>query len=202
MRKISVEYAVLLIVFITMVISCKSVNTKTNSTTRTNSAPDSIFLSIHALDLTEDMSAISSKHDELTLLVYEVSDSAKFLQLVYSASFILTREGRKQVSWANSSDLVGKTYSIVLLERDTDQSTDEIENAVRNQYVDIEKHFLKQGNFGIENYLGDNDILGIKKIETLGQTDKIDFELRGFFKLDKFEYLLRISKNEEVASTH
>lgn len=182
------------VLLISLNYSCKSSQSSSRGfESAISEMPDSIFLSVKGLDLTEDMSQMSSKNDEVTLLFYELFDSEKQVKLVYSTSFTLTQNLReKRLSWQFDDRLKNSTYLVVLIERDTDQTTQEVEDLITKQYFEIEGYFSKQGNFGIEKYIGDNDIIGIKSIGRLVSNQPIDLEFKGFFKLDKYNYLLSV----------
>lgn len=167
-----------------------------NSLSDQLASPDSIILRVQALDLTEDMSLVSSKNDEVVILIYEVIDSLKQVKLVSIGSFVLTNQkNNRKLAWANSENLSGKVFSIVIVERDTEESNSQIESTVKSKYFEIKDHFVKQGNFKIEKYLSDNDIIGIKAVHDFDKIDKLDFEFSGFFKLDKYIYQMTLSKN-------
>jgi hypothetical protein len=184
-----------LILIVVLSNSCKQSQSITASEDGYQYIPDSIKLIIQAVDLTEDMSSLSSKNDELTILIYEVIDPAKLVVLKYSNSFTMTkRSDFKKLAFSNSFNVNGKTYSVVLIERDTDQTTDEIEKMVSSRYFELTSYYLKNGNFGIEEFLDDNDIVGIKIINDLGGNNEVDFRFSGFFKLDKYEYRLTVVK--------
>jgi hypothetical protein len=177
--------------------SCKQSQSISSSLDVYQNTPDSIKLIIRAIDLTEDMSSLSSNNDELNILVYEVIDSLKRVSLKYSSSFTLTKQSNiKQLSYFNTDNLSGKIYSIVLIERDTDQSTNEIEKMISSRYFEIASYYFKKGNFGIEEFIGDNDIIGIKSIHEMDRSETVDFGFRGFFKLDKYEYRLTLMKSQ------
>ncbi len=186
-----------LIIVVTLNNSCKQSQSLSSSLEEYQNRPDSIRLIIRAIDLTEDMSSLSSNNDELTVLVYEVIDSLKRVSVKYSSSFTLTKLSNiKKVSYFNSDDLKGKIYSIVLIERDTDQSTDEVEKMVSSRYFEIVSYYFKKGNFGIEEFIDDNDIIGIKSINDIEKSKAVEFGFNGFFKLDKYEYRLTLMKSQ------
>lgn len=97
------------------------------------------------------------------------------------------------MSWAYNKKQEGTEISILLHERDTDQSETDIDSLIRLHYFSLCAHFAKQGNFDIESYLGDNDIIGIKNFSHFykGMQDK--FGYNGVFKLDQYDYRLSVT---------
>lgn len=184
---------VVTLIVLTLLLSCRSNKSIFDSGLAQYHQPDSISIEIIANNLTEDMSSVSSKNDEVTVLVFEVNDSIKHTDLIYSASFTLTSSSnKKKVAWSNQLDLTGKNISILVIERDTDQNAEEIISSISSKYFEITSFYKTNGNFKIEPLLGDNDIIGIKTLSNFENKNVFNFQFRGYFKLDKYEYLLSL----------
>lgn len=176
--------------------SCKGANT--NSSTFATVVdktvlPDSFLLSVKALDLTEDLNALSSKNDEVLVLAYSIHDSLKRATLLHRESFVLTgQDNVRLVRWLYQKNLTGEYLSILLIERDTDQSESDIEQLVRNNYFKLVVLFRAKGNYGIETIIDDNDFIGIRTFDQLYKEREDKFEFKGIYKLDKYDYKLSL----------
>lgn len=155
---------------------------------------DSIYLTVRAIDLTEDMSSLSSKNDELTVLVYLASYSTDQMRLLFSnSSTVNAQKNTIQMVAVNLGDLSGKKLRMVMIERDTDGDLIELETKVRSQYDDLINHYRTQGNFGIEKYIGDNDVIGIRDVAPVYKGLFMKFDFEGTFKLDRYRYQVNLS---------
>lgn len=183
----------LVILLMILANSCQSHKVNYGTDLSDYSQPDSITLKISAHNLTEDMSSISSKNDELTILIYELGNLSESANLIYTTSFVMTSASNiKKLSWPNNIELKGKSISILILERDTDQSHDEIVNSIGHRYFEIANFYKVNGNYKIDSIIGDNDIIGIKTLSDFEKQKIFTFEFRGYFKLDKYEYSLQL----------
>ncbi|MCW5912934.1 MAG: hypothetical protein KIT62_17825 [Cyclobacteriaceae bacterium] len=178
-----------------LLLSCKSASVIQHAVNAEGASGkvDSVFLEIRALDLTEDMSPLSSQNDEIVMLVYDTGSSAGEIMLLLGGSFTVTKENNlRSIAAGNLTDFAGE-LTIVMLERDTDHSVEQLDEMVRLHFGDLLKHYQRNGNFGIEKFIDDNDIVGIKTIASVQPNMTVNFDFKGIFKLDKYHYKLIFS---------
>ncbi len=166
-----------------------SYSTKANESIRKS---DSITVTIEALDLSEDMSRISSKNDEIFLLIYQWEDSLELGPTNFHMSTILS-EGQRLES-VTKPFLVSESsaYFLILIERDSDRPLTQIDPIIRVHHKVIRDAFKTRDYKLVESYLGDEDVLGYSKVlfDEAGRTAPITF--KGIHRLDTFEYLISI----------
>jgi len=148
---------------------------------------DSLSISITAKNLSEDMSRFSSGEDELLLLLFE-NDSIQLSDPILIQKFnfsTIDSTQRVQISYRESNELV-----LFLLELDSDTPEVQIVPIIRIQYLKILEAFRERNYNKLEQFLGDEDILGIEKIDINRQQH---LQLKGRYKLDKYSYELSFS---------
>jgi hypothetical protein len=154
---------------------------------------DSISVTINAINLSEDMSTLSSKNDEMLLLVYDFSDTSKLSSPLLADYFVLDSATRKkQVQFSSieaSHDVI-----LVLAELDTDKAPEQVEKLIRKNFFLIMDCLDKKDLIALQKYIGDDDIIGIKVIKEVDRTKGIDFSFQGRYKLDKFLYKIEVKK--------
>lgn len=181
-----------LLFFITLnfISACQVAKTNQSSQSLINHqlAPDSIQLKIEALNLSEDMSKLSTKNDELLILIYDQNDSAALGSPLFERQITLD-QSRRSVIWVLAKDkFVRDKLLFVLIEQDTNKPMVQIEALVRVNYQRLMKAHLTKDYSEIQRYLGDEDIIGIKKISKL----PIAFSFHGIHKMDMFEYKINL----------
>lgn len=158
------------------------VNTKPSVSKQT--LPDSLNITIVAKNLTEDLSSFSSKKDEVIILLYKSDSSLQTPFLV--KEHIFTKRGDSLNFKVHKTALQHSLF--VLLEKDTEDTISVIENRFRKNHLKIE-HAHKNSDYGLlEKLLGDDDVIGIKKINETPTS----FNFSGVYKLDRFEYNVSI----------
>ena len=158
-------------------------------------ATDSLYLSIEAINLSEDMSRLSTKNDEILILIYELKDSLELDQFLYNKHLKLDDKNRSKKVWLSTNRELSKSRLILfLIEQDSETPIEQIDPIIRVHYKQIINAY-KSGNYlKIEKYLGDEDVLGIKTISKLDSETPAQFNFKGIHKLDKYEYSVSIEK--------
>ncbi len=162
-----------------------------------NSSEDTLTITVHAINLSEDMSTLSSKNDEVLLLIYSFDDTIKLNTPLLNEYFVMDSINRKKemsffVSY-NTHDLL-----LLLAELDTEREPDQVEKLIRKNFKEIMDCINKRDLIAIKKYIGDDDILGIRMIKKAEHTKGITFPFQGRFKLDKYLYKIELKRQGEV----
>lgn len=149
-------------------------------------------IQIEATDLSEDMNTLASGNDELITLIYHLDSSKTLKEPVYIQEFEFDKENKFiELSTRISSEQKCQIM-IVLLERDTERPLKQIDPIIRIYYREIMEAYQKHDLLTIRELLGDEDILGIRKLH-LPLSAKMSFRFRGRLKMDKYEYHLKVN---------
>ncbi|KXX70744.1 hypothetical protein [Flammeovirga sp. SJP92] len=143
-----------------------------------------ITLSISSSDLSEDFSILSSKNDELLFLVYEDKDDVLDNPvLMKEFNFDSTQ---MDISFFHQLDL-SKSYVYFLIELDSRRNHLQIDPIIRLHYKKIAHCFRESDYLCVEEYLEDEDVLGIGtfKIPTAN-------EIEGVYKIDSYKYKIKV----------
>lgn len=153
--------------------SCKS-----SKPTQLPPLPDTITVVIKAINISENF---TSQDEVIVLLHNELTDS------VYHASLYTFNKGSQIYFDVPSKFLIQSTIS--LIEQDDYRSIQEVQTQFIPNFKLIQQVHKQQNYAELENLLGDNDIIGIKRIKNRPS----DFNFSGIHKLDKYEYSIRFS---------
>ena len=125
---------------------------------------ESVQLIVRSTNLSEDMSTLSSNDDEVAVFIYNYSDSTITAPPVFSAYFILNKNKMSDtLHYADKISEQNNSVIFFLLEIDSDKKLDEIESEVRMNYKGLINAYNKKDYTEIEKYIGDDDLMGIKK---------------------------------------
>jgi hypothetical protein len=147
---------------------------------------------IRGVNLSEDMSTLSSRNDEMLLIIYTYEDSTSVSPPVVMEYFVLdslTKERSITVPCLTNQVL------ILLLELDTQRSPEQIEARVRPNLQQLQNFHKANDRNGIQKLIGDEDIMGIRLLPTL--CAKRSFSFSGRYKLDKFSYTLVLGERKQ-----
>lgn len=146
---------------------------------------DSITVSIQlrANNLSEDFSVVSSKSDELMLIIYEYeNDSTVLTEPVLVESFFLNENKNEKMSDWKLLNL-DLEYIFFLIEMDSDKTIYQLDPVFRIYFPEIINAFKGRDYLSIEKFLGDEDLLGYARFSIPSS-----HQLQGVYKLDKFDY--------------
>lgn len=150
---------------------------------------------IRGVNLSEDMSTLSSRNDEMLLIIYAYEDSTSVSAPVVMEYFVLdslTKEKSITVPCSPNQAL------ILLLELDTHRSPEQIEARVRPNLRRLRNFHKANDRNGIQQLIGDEDIMGIRLLPAL--CGKRTFSFSGRYKLDKFSYTLVLGEGKLPAN--
>jgi hypothetical protein len=148
---------------------------------------------IQAIELSEDLSPLSTKRDETMLLVYEVNDSLTPVKLVQIQSFMPV--GNEVMTTGLNYNPSGKQLMAVLIEMDTDKSENALEAEVSTQLKKLYDIYTSRDLLKRRDALGDDDLLGMYLVKNMkpGRRTKIIFE--GVHIMDRYKYRLDLEWN-------
>ena len=145
---------------------------------------DSVNVKILSTDLSEDMSVVSSKNDELLILVFKFSDSlGQLSKPSFIQEFVFDeRQMEMEGFWlTNRSDSMA--YLFFLLELDSKKTEVQISPVLRVHYKRVIECYNQRDYNCIQKFLGDEDVLGYGYF-----TVPSKHELNGVYKLDRYTY--------------
>ena len=156
---------------------------------------DSFRITIEGINLSEDMSRLSTKNDEIFVLVYEYFDSLQLNEPLVSKKLLLAGKGATKTFRASvKQELNIDRLLLLLIEQDSERPKEQLDLIIRVYHRELMEAYHSNDYERIEKYLGDEDVLGIKVIEKFGKNDAVEFKLTGVHKLDKYEYNVKISR--------
>lgn len=145
-------------------------------------------LKINALNLSEDLSRLASQNDEILILGYKNQDT---LSDVFIQEYLIFEEEQKSHTIPLDSRLFAEGELILfVLEIDTELRPQEIEKMVRMNAAEIENTFSKNDRVTLKSLLGDDDLLGIARINQESLKFSHTYNIIGTHKLDRYEYEL------------
>lgn len=148
---------------------------------------DTIQIFISSSNLSEDMKFSATKDDELLLIIYSLSDSSTTLgpPLFMERCSLSLNKMKDTLNWVKPQ--LEDPYALFLIELDSDKTNFEIDPVLRVYYNEIIQCKKLKNYTCIEQYMGDEDILGTY----LGNLNSA-IQLKGTHKLDKFDFTLEI----------
>jgi hypothetical protein len=150
---------------------------------------DSLKVTIDVSNLSEDVSG----NDEVLILCYLDTDTLNLNapMFLWRLNFP-SKNSSRQFNIKLKQDVTDKPLLLFVLEQDSDLPAQKIDSILRVSHLDIRKLFVGRNYTGIEKYLEDEDILGIKSISKLNCPEPFVVSLLGIYKLDRYEYLVKL----------
>ncbi len=139
------------------------------------------------------MSTLSSKNDEVLVLLYSFDDTLKLREPILSEYFVLDSANRKKTMIIPTPDRSSDAL-FVLAELDTERSHDQVEKLIRKNFKAIMSCLEKRDLVTLKQFIGDDDIIGIRTIRPNNLSNGIAFSFQGRYKLDKFLYRIEIKQ--------
>lgn len=125
---------------------------------------DTTRVKVEAMNLSEDMSNMSSRNDEIIVLVYDFTDTTKLAKPLAAEFFVLDSLHRSRefsVAGANNKS----TLLFFLVEQDTEKPVSQIEITFRKHFKEIIKLVEQRNRMALEKLTGTDDLMGYKIIE-------------------------------------
>lgn len=164
------------------------------------SKQDSVFITLHAINLSEDLSRLSSGNDEILLLIYQCLDTTILDYPVFSEQLLFTDTDRvKKINFKSQDISTENSLLIILIERDSETPLEQLDPIIRIQLSRLLSAFGSNDYLELEKYLGDEDLLGMKFLHNFKLHPQANFSFEGIQKLDKFEYQVSIDESAKGA---
>ncbi len=178
--------------------ACKTPQKVLKKTTKTlpvyRSSKNDLNISINAIDLSEDMSLLSTKNDEVLILIYTFTNSGVLDSPVLSKELVFDKRIRlKEVEFSPNKNLLKDGGLFFLIEKDSEATIEQLDPIIRIHYQKIIRAFESKDYLEIERYLGDDDLLGVQVIPELGNTP-IQLKFSGTHKLDSYDYQITLEQ--------
>ncbi len=162
--------------------------------------PDHISIeSLTAVNLSEDMNEVSTKEDEILLLILLVKKQEAQFQVLFEWTHEYTFRNRNEVSPISknipitSSTNKGEQLLFFLTELDNEHSEQSVINALKEAVLQT-NDFSLLDKATIDRSLGHDDLLGFHalNLNTLHSKSSNSIQFKGLQLFDRFEYLLKI----------
>lgn len=148
-------------------------------------------IEILGINLSEDGSRLSSNNDELLILVYNSAIVPTISSPLFMTYVILDTEKRKANIEIDKS-LIDKNLIFTLVEVDTEKNIEDIASLVTQNLSELMEAHQNQDRIAQIEILGDDDLLGIKKISKGELYMPFSFTIKGVHKIDRYEYRVNI----------
>lgn len=166
------------------IFSCHPTQPKAPLTSEVAS-PDSLKITLTAHNLSEDLTG----NDEVLIFLYRDKDTLSLDSPIFENRFTMPAKGSSRVlKFRIGEDISNATLIMFLLEQDADWPIRKIDSTLRASHRAIEKEFVRRNYTGMEAYLGDEDVIGIKRIPPLQCAGRYNANFAGIYKLDRYEY--------------
>ncbi len=131
------------------------------------------------------------------ILIYSYETLPELSSPVFSRIFTLSDRSNEltldgEANWIDEND----TYLFFLVERDSGAGIEQIDPVIRVHHQRILEAFKAKDYIELEKYLGDEDLLGFKTISGIEMNKGNEFDISGFYKMDKYEYSIKIEPNK------
>jgi|GEM_PF-3213904 len=178
-----IRYRILPLFFLLFVVSCVTPSAvQIPEYLNQKIFKDKDVLYLEAINLTEDASVLSTKDDEVLIFFYRL-DGDELGELLFSKNQVFSKGSFNHV--VINCEEGDEGYLLVLLEQDSDLSIDAFDGIIRAHIDQMKKDQVNKDYESIESYLGDDDIIAIQKIATIGNQS---YDHQGSHRGDRFHY--------------
>lgn len=141
----------------------------------------------------DNLSENLTGNDEILVICYLYRDSLTLDEPLFTQKLrINSKNLSRKFQLKLNKDIVNQSMLLFLIEQDSETPLQQIDSTLRVNYRDVMVEFKKRNYSGIEKYLGDEDILGYEMISAMDYNAPNLYHFSGVYKLDKFEYWLKI----------
>lgn len=189
------KYLILIIPI--LILSCsKRIFNQVGAKSNTQKKENNLQLKciVTGIDLTEDVSAVSTQNDELLFFVYADSTGQIVPDIILQKYFVIDKWNLEKIIELNSIHSNTSSLTFVLIEQDTEKNLSQIEPVVRLNIEKLIKAEAERDIRTINRLLGDDDLIGIKKLQSRHfKKRKKVVKFRGIHLFDSFEYKIEIN---------
>lgn len=144
---------------------------------------DKDLLYVHARNLTEDASVLSTQEDEVLIYLYQHLNGGSLVPL-FSAAHVFSKSSPEFYEVLNL-EITSDNLLLVLLEQDSDKTIEEYHDIIKTNSRQMTLHHSVKDYKAIESYLGDDDIIAIQWIK---YHDNQMYIHHGSHRGDQYEY--------------
>lgn len=147
-----------------------------------------IEIKIVAHDLSEDMTILSSNDDELLFLMYELNKNESLEPPLLSRRFLMD-SAQTEVSFSvKDASFQDNEFLIILIEQDSETPIEQLDPIIRVHHHQLLNSYQDHDLAVIKKYLGDEDLLGISKIDRGILSESTPVQFKGFHRGDSYNY--------------
>ncbi len=179
-----------------LISGCRGIRNTDNSQKPlvTITTSDTVGIYIKALDLSEDMSRVSTEDDEILLLLYELTTADQPGPLLLSKKMAFDAiNTSNELFFTPTMTLSDTRLLLMLIEQDDETEVSVLDPLIKANYRQLIDGFRAMDYIKLEKIIGDDDLLGYKIISEFTMSNQV-VTMRGVYKLDKYHYILTISK--------
>ena len=148
---------------------------------------NTLTCTIEAINLSEDMSIVSSKNDEIFFFIYSNLDSTYHQESTFSYNGVFDHQHLKQSFQIDTNRITNAT--VVIIEEDSGRPASTIDSIVSKNIQSLTAYYLETDYTKTRQILGDDDILYIQHFDTIDSSTT--FTLKQIHKMDKYEYNIK-----------
>lgn len=150
--------------------------------------PEALQVKIIARNISEDFSG----KDELIILGYVHNDSVLNKPIFAQKYYFGKNAESKQFDCIPYVSIENKSLLIFLLEEDDDTPIEDLDSVIRINHDEIRSAFASRDYTGLEKYIGNDDVLGIKHIPAINCESSTMIRVSGIYKVDRYDYSVEI----------
>ncbi len=148
-------------------------------------ASPSLWVSLQAKNLSEDMSVLSTRNDETVLLIYAVTSQDTTLILNQQHTYTQRNELAHHV--IRDTSKYRSPWLVVLIELDSDRDSSEIEPIVTKNLKSLSSLLMNEEYNALSKLLGIDDLLGTQRVDSTRNS----LIIKGIHRADLYEYELK-----------
>lgn len=187
--KKSLFSSIMVVLFAGLITSCKTAQPAFNAGMLTNTRDSSKaanFITITSDNLSEDMSVMSTKNDEIMFLIFPVEGENHNTPLVSFTAVIDPEHASYQQEI--SLDTATGPFWVLLIEQDSENNVSDIVKLLRDKMSELKGYHDAQSYKDIELIIGDDDVLYIQQHKTINASTQI--QINGIHKVDRYSYFI------------
>lgn len=198
--KRTINLFMLSIAMVLSFMACKNKQQVTRSTSTdpsdSGAATDSMRVLVQLVDGSEDMSQLSTKNDEILILMYAWKDSGDLEPAFFVSQFKMDADHRlQQLSCTMPESMEPSTPILFLLiEQDAETPVEQLDPIIRVQHRHLMRAYEADDYSAISKYLGDEDLLGIRTFDPPPQGKIVSLRFEGVHRMDKYAYVVQMAR--------
>jgi len=143
---------------------------------------------VDGLNLSEDMSSVSTKNDEVLLLIYKSEDSVKLGEPIFKKYLLFDSLRKSHSIIGPRPDSIPENILLFLLEEDTGADITMLDSVVRINHIKLKELFNKHDLAGLTYLLSDDDLLTVQSINHFLINKETVINVKGIIRADRYDY--------------